>query len=38
MEKLKIERLIFLICFIICAIALIASGLEVSALMFILND
>lgn len=32
MKKLKIERLIFLICFIICAIALIVSGLEVSAL------
>ena len=32
MEKLKIERFIFLICFIICVIALIVSGLEVSAL------
>ncbi|MDD4439213.1 MAG: 3D domain-containing protein [Tissierellia bacterium] len=32
MEKLKIERLIFLICFIICIIALIATGLDVNAL------
>ena len=32
MEKLKIERLIFLICFIICVIALIITGLEVKGL------